>query len=101
MLFFITNLRSVVGFELVPFVLMTCFSEGISKVKTPAVKAFKATYQGRYTLRDCESDALSMSAMETVTDLLLEIMEVGPLLTRTSIAHNAATHPGLLCDVGT
>ena len=45
---------------------MTCFSEGISKVKTPAVKAFKATYQGRYTLRDCESDALSMSAMETV-----------------------------------
>ncbi|XP_015765754.1 PREDICTED: neurofibromin-like [Acropora digitifera] len=48
---------------------------GISKVKTPAVKAFKATYHGRYTLRDCESDALSMSAMETVTDLLLEIME--------------------------
>ena len=50
-------------------------------MKTPAVKAFKATYHGRYTLRDCESDALSMSAMETVTDLLLEIMEVGPLLT--------------------
>ncbi|KAJ7378700.1 Neurofibromin 1 [Desmophyllum pertusum] len=48
---------------------------GISKVKTPAVKAFKATYQGRYTLRDCEGEALSMTAMETVTDLLLEIME--------------------------
>lgn len=51
------------------------FLFGISKVKTPAVKAFKATYHGRYTLRDCEGDALSMSAMETITDLLLEIME--------------------------
>lgn len=40
------------------------------------MKAFKATYQGRYTLRDCEGDALSMTAMEKVTDLLLEIMEV-------------------------
>lgn len=50
--------------------------EGISKVKTPAVKAFKATYQGRYTLRDCEGEPLSMTAMETITDLLLEIMEV-------------------------
>ncbi|XP_020613799.1 neurofibromin-like [Orbicella faveolata] len=48
---------------------------GISKVKTPAVKAFKATYQGRYTLRDCEGEPLSMTAMETITDLLLEIME--------------------------
>jgi len=51
-------------------------------VKTPAVKAFKATYQGRYTLRDCEGDALSMTAMETVTDLLLEIMEVSFLVSR-------------------
>ena len=50
--------------------------EGISKVKTPAVKAFKATYRGRYTLRDCEGEPLSMTAMETITDLLLEIMEV-------------------------
>ena len=49
-------------------------------MKTPAVKAFKATYHGRYTLRDCEGDALSMSAMETITDLLLEIMEVGSRL---------------------
>lgn len=48
---------------------------GISKVKTPAVRAFKATYQGRYTLRDWEGEPLSMTAMETVTDLLLEIME--------------------------
>lgn len=48
---------------------------GISKVKTPAVKAFKATYQRRYTLRDWEGESLSMTAMETVTDLLLEIME--------------------------
>ena len=55
-------------------------------MKTPAVKAFKATYQGRYTLRDCEGDALSMSAMETVTDLLLEIMEVGPLVTQSSLS---------------
>ena len=45
-------------------------------MKTPAVKAFKATYQGRYTLRDSDGDALSMTAMEKVTDLLLEIMEV-------------------------
>ena len=45
-------------------------------MKTPAVKAFKATYQGRYTLRDSDGDALSMTAMETITDLLLEIMEV-------------------------
>lgn len=72
--------------NLCPFVLIICFSEGISKVKTPAVKAFKATYQGRYTLRDCEGDALSMSAMETVTDLLLEIMEVGPLVTQSSLS---------------
>ena len=45
-------------------------------MKTPAVKAFKATYQGRYTLRDSDGDALSMTAMEKVADLLLEIMEV-------------------------
>ena len=51
-------------------------TKGISKVKTPAVRAFKATYQGRYTLRDWEGEPLSMTAMETVTDLLLEIMEV-------------------------
>lgn len=61
------------------------YFEGISKVKTPAVKAFKATYQGRYTLRDCDGDAMSMTAMETVTDLLLEIMEVGPVLTSFAI----------------
>jgi hypothetical protein len=50
---------------------------GISKIKSPAVKAFKATHRGqRFYLRESEGEIMSMTSMETVTDVLLEIMEV-------------------------
>ncbi|KAK3754965.1 hypothetical protein QZH41_017349 [Actinostola sp. cb2023] len=49
---------------------------GISKIKSPAVKAFKATQRGqRFYLRETEGEVMTMPSVETVTDVLLEVME--------------------------
>ena len=59
---------------------MCCFP-GISKIKSAAAKAFKTSQRGqRFYLRETEGEVMTMMSVETVTDALLEIMEVLPSL---------------------
>lgn len=59
---------------------MVLFLEGISKVKCAPVKAFQSVSirnrRSRQLNSDNEDDSISMPALETVVDSLLEIMEV-------------------------
>ena len=55
------------------------FFEGISKVKSAPAKAFQSSF-GRSRSRtfnaESDDDGISMSALETIVESLLEIMEV-------------------------
>ncbi|XP_048582480.1 neurofibromin-like isoform X2 [Nematostella vectensis] len=49
---------------------------GISKIETPAVKAFRATQRGhRFHIKDSGGASITMPNIETITEVLLEIME--------------------------
>ena len=50
----------------------------------PSVKAFTSNQHGhRYTLRETGGEPMKMAAVETITDLLLEIMEVVTLMLKS------------------
>lgn len=70
---------SLTEFSLPKFYLLF----GISKVKSAAVIAFRSSYRDRsFSPGSYERETFALSSLETVTEALLEIMEVGSLLKR-------------------
>lgn len=65
---------SLTEFSLPKFYLLF----GISKVKSAAVIAFRSSYRDRsFSPGSYERETFALSSLETVTEALLEIMEVG------------------------
>ena len=65
---------SLTEFSLPKFYLLF----GISKVKSAAVIAFRSSYRDRsFSPGSYERETFVLSSLETVTEALLEIMEVG------------------------
>lgn len=66
---------SLTEFSLPKFYLLF----GISKVKSAAVIAFRSSYRDRsFSPGSYERETFALSSLETVTEALLEIMEVCP-----------------------
>lgn len=67
---------SLTEFSLPKFYLLF----GISKVKSAAVIAFRSSYRDRsFSPGSYERETFALSSLETVTEALLEIMEVSNL----------------------
>ena len=59
----------------------------------PSVKAFTSNQHGhRYTLRQTGGEPMKMAAVETITDLLLEIMEVVTLMLKSLLIRKVISH---------
>ena len=83
---------SLTEFSLPKFYLLF----GISKVKSAAVIAFRSSYRDRsFSPGSYERETFALSSLETVTEALLEIMEVSreSEANQTSVFHSSSVPP--------
>ncbi len=85
---------SLTEFSLPKFYLLF----GISKVKSAAVIAFRSSYRDRsFSPGSYERETFALSSLETVTEALLEIMEVS----RENQVHACSVFLVILCHPDT
>lgn len=83
---------SLTEFSLPKFYLLF----GISKVKSAAVIAFRSSYRDRsFSPGSYERETFALSSLETVTEALLEIMEVCVCVLQSHKYHQACRSPCL------